>query len=191
MKETDQDIIGRIAAGDQRGYAVLLSRYRARVMTLALRMLGHAEEAEEAAQDAFVRAFRSLHRFERRAQFSTWLYRITYNVCLTQLARRRRLIPTLDDSAEIETAPADGNPQTELVTQESQAAVARAIALLRPEFAAVITLFYLHEQSHEEIVAITGLPLGTVKNRLHRARNDLRRILRRQNRPSPLPQTWA
>ncbi len=191
MKESDQDIIGRIAAGDQRAYAVLLERYRGKVMTLALRMLGRTEDAEEAAQDAFIRAFRSLHQFERRAQFSTWLYRITYNVCLTQIARHRPRAQSLDESGANEIADENGSVETEMVAQELHTAVGRAIGQLRPEYAAVITLFYLHEQSHEEIGAITGLPPGTIKNRLHRARNDLRRILRRQNRHSTILHTGA
>lgn len=178
MHETDQDIISRILAGEQQAYAMLLRRYRDRVMTLALRMLGDRSDAEEAAQDAFIRAFRSLHGFEHRARFSTWLYRITYNVCASRLARRR-LVTTpldLDDGQEPadETLPAD----LEMERDELQRAVASAINRLRPEYAGMITLFYLHQQSHEEITAITGLPLGTVKTRLHRARNELKQILR-------------
>lgn len=186
MRETDTEIISRIAAGDQRGYASLLDRYRAKVMTLALRMLGRKEDAEEAAQDAFIRAFRSLHQFEQRAQFSTWIYRITYNVCLTRISRHRGSTISIheEDGFEIPDEAADSH--LPVVHRELQETIGISIGKLRPEYASLITLFYLHEQSHEEIVAITGLPIGTVKNRLHRARTDLRRIMQRKSAYLPL-----
>lgn len=179
MNESDQYIISRILAGDPQGYAVLLRRYRDKVMTLATRMLGRDEDAEEAAQDAFIRAFRSLHAFEHRAQFSTWLYRITYNVCLTRLSRRRNEMPLADTDEALEVADDDGHADASTEADELRVAVAKAIGHLRPEYASVITLFYLHEQTHEEIAAITGLPIGTIKNRLYRARTELQRLLRR------------
>jgi RNA polymerase sigma-70 factor (ECF subfamily) len=179
MNESDQNIIGRILAGNPQGYAVLLRRYRDKVMTLAKRMLGSEDDAEEAAQDAFIRAFRSLHAFEHRAQFSTWLYRITYNVCLTRLSRRRNELPLADTDDALVVADENGRADASTDAEELREAVAKAIGHLRPEYASVITLFYLHEQTHEEIAVITGLPIGTIKNRLHRARNELQRLLRR------------
>ncbi|MBE0643575.1 MAG: sigma-70 family RNA polymerase sigma factor [Bacteroidetes bacterium] len=189
MKDTDQDIIVRIAAGDKHGYGVLLERYRGKVMTLAMRMLGRREDAEEAAQDAFIRAFRSLHQFEQRAQFSTWLYRITYNVCATQLSRRRGYTQSIDDDDSPEIADPSGSSDGQLESLELRAALGRAIDKLRPEYASVITLFYMHEQSHEEICSITGLPIGTIKNRLHRARTELRQQLERNDTHASLLHT--
>lgn len=186
MNESDQNIISRILAGNPQGYAVLLRRYRDKVMTLAKRMLGSDVEAEEAAQDAFIRAFRSLHAFEHRAQFSTWLYRITYNVCLTQLSRRRNEMPLADTDDAIEVADENGLADAGAEAEELRAAVAKAIGRLRPEYASLITLFYLHEQTHDEIAVITGLPIGTIKNRLHRARTELHGLLRRLTRETPL-----
>ena len=181
MRDTDQDIIGRITAGDKHGYALLLERYRGKVMSLALRMLGRREDAEEAAQDAFVRAFRSLHQFEQRAQLSTWLYRITYNVCVTRLSRRRDPTRSIDDDESLEIPDRSGSVDGRIESLELRAALGRAIEGLRPEYSSIITLFYIHEQSHEEIGAITGLPIGTIKNRLHRGRTELRRLLQREN----------
>ncbi len=155
-------------------------------MTLALRMLGKKEDAEEAAQDAFIRTFRSLHQFEQRAQFATWIYRITYNVCVSRLSRRRSLTQSIDEDDGFEIADETADAQLPMEVRELQNVVSSSIERLRPEYASLITLFYLHEQSHEEIVAITGLPLGTVKNRLHRARTDLRRIMKRRNAHLPL-----
>ncbi len=189
MTISDHDIIGRIAAGDKNGYALLLERYRGKVMTLALRMLPRREEAEEAAQDAFVRAFRSLHQFEQRAQFSTWLYRITYNVCVTQISRRRIATHSIDEEDSPELMDSADSVEETMESRELRDALNRAIAKLKPEYASLITLFYMHEQTHEEIGVITGLPLGTIKNRLHRGRIELRRILRRENIHSSLLHT--
>ncbi len=175
--EADHLIIDRIAAGDRDACAVLLHRYRDRVMTLCLRMLGRRDEAEEAAYDAFLRAFRALPRFEGRAKFSTWLYRITHNVCLTYLAKRKRSIETIGLDEEAVQNIADQSAEASIDADDMNRHVARAMAQLRPEYSTILTLFYLEDQGHDEIAAITGLPMGTVKNRLHRARLELRRLV--------------
>jgi RNA polymerase sigma-70 factor (ECF subfamily) len=177
MKTSDNEIIDRILRGEEHGYAVLLQRYRARVFSLALRIVRSREEAEEAAQDAFVRAFRSLSRFERRSKFSTWLYRITYNVSLNhaqRLQKDRILTPhEEEDGIESDDIPAD------LVIEQSElkGLVVEVLKTMKPEYATVLSLFYTEDQSYEEIADITGLPLGTVKNRLHRARAVLRSLV--------------
>jgi len=175
--EDDEAIIERIAQGDRDACALLLHRYRDRVMTLCLRMLGEYVDAEEAAHDAFLRAFRALPRFEGRAKFSTWLYRITHNVCLTYLAKRKRRIVTVAlDNEELEI-PGGDSFDTSIDDKELSRRVTAAMSKLRPEYSVILTLFYLEDQGHDEISAITGLPLGTVKNRLHRARHELRALV--------------
>ncbi len=175
--EHDDEIIERIARGDRDACALLLHRYRDRVMTLCLRMLGVHADAEEAAHDAFLRAFRALPQFEGRAKFSTWLYRITHNVCLTYLAKRKRMVTTitLDDDIvhEVET----DYLETAIDEKDMNSRVMKAMEQLRAEYSTILTLFYLEDQGHDEISAITGLPLGTVKNRLHRARHELRALV--------------
>jgi len=186
MKQSDSDIIEGILRGEEHGYAILLQRYRTRVYSLALRILRQPEEAEEAAQDAFIRAFRSLDRFEGRSRFSTWLYRITYNSAISHAARLRRQPPT--EELEEEEHRSDALPSDLRIEQlELRDLVTDAIKVMRPEYAVVLTLFYLQEQGYEEIAEITGMPLGTVKNRLHRARAQLRRAVIRKY--SYVPQT--
>jgi len=174
MKTTDNEIIERILRGEEHGYAVLLQRYRTRVYSLALRIVGRREEAEEAAQDAFIRAFRSLDRFEGRAKFSTWLYRITYNASLTRVQRlqKDRLLSPHEDEDGIEAD--DISADLILEQEELNTLVAEVLTTMKPEYAVVLSLFYTEGQSYEEIADITALPLGTVKNRLHRARAILR-----------------
>lgn len=174
MNESDTDIIQEILRGGEHGFAVLLQRYRARVLALTLRMIGNREDAEEAAQDAFIRAFRALPGFRQQSRFSTWLYRITYNTALNYVNRKswNVEVPLEDhhDEPDKERFPADVKIEHEEVAVQ----VRHALEHLRPEYTTMLTLFYLEDQSYEEIAEITRLPLGTVKNRLHRARTALR-----------------
>jgi RNA polymerase sigma factor (sigma-70 family) len=175
--DTDDTLLDRIASGDHGAYAVLLHRYRDRVMNLCHRMLAQREEAEEAASDAFLRAYRALPRFENRARFSTWLYRITHNVCLSRLAKRKRepeFLP-LDDDADLVWTEDDA--AISLENAELTVRIDAALASMRPEYAEVLTLFYREDQGYDEIALITNLPLGTVKNRLHRARRALQQCI--------------
>lgn len=174
MKQNDVEIIQEILRGGEHGYAILLQRYRARVFSLALRLIGRREEAEEAAQDAFIRAFRSLASFEQRSRFSTWLYRITYNVALDHRSRMQKSRRQFSEETADEVADDHPPMDLRLEREELKEIVKNRIAHLRPEYSAILTLFYLHDQSYEEIADILSLPLGTVKNRLHRARGILR-----------------
>ena len=98
MKHSDTEIIQQILRGEEHGYAILMQRYRDRVFSLTLRIVGSREEAEEAAQDAFIRAFRALQNFEQRSRFSTWLYRITYNVALDYAKKKRSAAAVFADT---------------------------------------------------------------------------------------------
>ena len=178
MPETDRDLIERVTRGDLTSFGVLVDRHKGRAMTLAVRMLKNSQEAEEAVQDAFVRAYNSLAAFEGRASFSTWLYRIVYNVCSTAL--RRRMAPessSIDarvDTGLPEPESHDAAPDALVESKELGAVIAKAMEALPPIYAAVVSLFFLQERTYEEIVEITGLPLATVKIRLFRARAMLR-----------------
>lgn len=178
MPETDRDLIERVTRGDLRSFGVLVDRHKGRAMTLAVRMLKNSQEAEEAVQDAFVRAYNSLSAFEGRSSFSTWLYRIVYNVCSTALRRRmpaeNSSIEARADTGLPEPEAQDAAPDLLVESKELGAVIAQAVDALPPIYAAVVSLFFLQERSYEEIVDITGLPLATVKIRLFRARAMLR-----------------
>lgn len=181
MGGRDQEIVQRVLAGEKRAYAELVERYKGKGMTLALRMLKNREDAEEALQDAFVRAFRSLARFEWRSSFSTWFYRIVYNVCSSALSRRGEEVSvSLQEEAEEnfrELPDGATGPDLQFEDREFREAVAKAIQGLPPAYSGVVTLFFLQEMSYDEIVEITGMPLGTVKARLFRARVLLRKAV--------------
>lgn len=178
MPETDRDLIERVTRGDLKSFGVLVDRHKGRAMTLAVRMLKNSQEAEEAVQDAFVRAYHSLSAFEGRSSFSTWLYRIVYNVCSTALRKRTSAEPSSIDARAEEGLPEpeaqDAGPDELVESKELGAVIAQAVEALPPIYAAVVSLFFLQERSYEEIVEITGLSLATVKIRLFRARAMLR-----------------
>ena len=184
MAETDNEIIARVRAGSNHAFAMLIDRYKDRTFTLALRMLKRREEAEEALQDAFVRAYHALPRFEGTASFGTWLYRIVYNVCLTRIARRREEIAVVDydDDQNYDSSAIHSGDSIES-TYESREMIEHIqsiIASMPEKYASVLTLWYTQDLSHEEICEVTELPLGTVKVHLFRARAILRKRLSKE-----------
>ena len=148
-------------------------------MTLAMRMLRNREEAEEAVQDAFVRAFNALGQFEKRSTFSTWLYRILFNVCSTILSKRGEPMQSIssgknEEEREDEIPDFSEIPDLIVEGEEFRERVIEALNELPPLYSGIATMFYLDDLSYEEIGTITGSPLGTVKARLFRARAMLR-----------------
>ncbi|MEX1140582.1 MAG: sigma-70 family RNA polymerase sigma factor [Bacteroidota bacterium] len=194
MSLTDREIIERVINGDRRAYARLVDRHKDKAMTLAMRMLKDREEAEEAVQDAFLRAFNALGRFEWKSSFGTWFYRIVYNVCSTALSRRGTdLTISLqgeEDDSTMDLRDSDPTPEMSLESEEMARIIRQEIDLLPASYSSVVTLFFLQELSYAEIVEITGMPLGTVKARLFRARTILKKaILRRTNEKALLTST--
>lgn len=178
MPNTDQDIVRRILAGEQKAFAELVDRHKDRAMTLAVRMLKDRREAEEALQDSFVRAFRALPAFEWKSSFSTWFYRIVFNVCATRLSGKKHSstisIDDDDDRKKIEIPSEDEPVDLRFEMREFIGIVRQEIEKMDEAYSAILTLFFVQEMSYDEIVSVTGLPLGTVKNRLFRARTLLR-----------------
>lgn len=181
MKDnTDQEIIQRVIAGERKAYAELIDRHKDKAMTLAVRMLKNRQEAEEALQDAFVRAFRALPSFEWKSSFSTWLYRIVFNVCSSMLSKRGdRTIVSFDDDERpsLQLSALDNEPDVAIEQKELAEIIREEIAAMEAKYSAILTMFFLQEMSYEEMMEVTGLPLGTVKNRLFRARAHLRAAL--------------
>jgi RNA polymerase sigma-70 factor (ECF subfamily) len=178
----DQKIIRRVLAGEQKAYAELVDRHKEKAMTLAMRMLKNRHDAEEALQDAFIRAFRSLQGFEWRSSFSTWFYRIVFNVCSTKLGKHgEAMLLSIDEEADnelkFEIPSTDVEPDIEFENKEFSGIVKQEIEKLDTGYSSLLTMFFLQELSYEEIQSVTGLPLGTVKNRLFRARNELRKAV--------------
>jgi RNA polymerase sigma-70 factor (ECF subfamily) len=182
--DSDRDIIDAVRNGNSRRYSVLVDRHKDRAMTLAVRLVGERSEAEELVQDAFLRAFRSLDTFRGEAKFSTWFYRILYNVCMTRV-RRRHVLPVQDlpgDAASGGGEWADAGPdvQERLETDEVREMLLEEMLRLPEAFRVALTLFYVQELKYEEMTVVLQVPLGTVKTNLSRGRTLLReKILER------------
>ncbi len=182
----DEQLIERIQQGEIRCFADLVDRHKDRALTVAVRLLRRREDAEEAVQDAFVRAFRGLAEFRGESRFSTWFYRILYNICLTRLRRgpagQVRMTVSIDDPDADEPAAAvvdeGDDPLDQLDINETRAIIAEEMARLPERFRLPVTLFYVNDMSYEEIAAVLDAPIGTVKTNLFRGRVALREQVR-------------
>lgn len=174
--QNDIEIISQVLSGNHQAYAELVNRYQNYVFTLTLRMIPNREDAEEVAQDVFVKAYRYLADFRGASKFSTWLYTIVNNTCISFLRRKKLEIRSLDNENVFELAnQQESGMSANLIEQKSKVSmVKQAIDLLNPDDAQIITLFYKNEQSLDEIAQILGLEVNTAKVRLHRARGRLK-----------------
>ena len=172
----DNEIISKVLNGDPQAFAGLVDRYQNYVFTLTLRMIKSREDAEEVAQDVFIKAFRSLANFRGESKFSTWLYTIVNTTCITFLRKKKLEVHSLDNERVFEAADTiDSGLRANQVEQKSRATmVNNAINMLNPDDAQVISLFYKGEQSLEEIATVLGIEMNTAKVRLHRARTRLK-----------------
>jgi RNA polymerase sigma-70 factor (ECF subfamily) len=173
---TDSEIIGRILNGEQQAFAELVSRYQNFVFTITLRYTDNREDAEEIAQDIFVKAYRSLADFRGASKFSTWLYTIVTTSCISFLRKKRLATQSLDNEKVYEQAANQnsGFDANQIEQKSKLAMVNEAIKLLSPDDSKIITLFYKGEQSLDEIGQIIGIEPNTVKVKLHRARQRLK-----------------
>ena len=170
---SDQDLITGTLAGKGEDFEVLVGRYERAVYNLALRMLRNNEDAKDASQETFFKAFRALRTFKTGAKFSTWILAIAYNASCDRLAKRRRFT-----SAELpERADPGPGPAEEAEREDEAQRLRRQIDLLPDKYRAVITLYHLQGKQYDEIATILGVPMGTVKTHLFRAKELLRRRL--------------
>ncbi len=190
--ELEAKLVERLVARDERAFTELVRTYQRRVFALVLRMLGNAAEADDLAQEVFVQVFKAIGTFRGESKLSTWIYRIAINLCKNRTKYLRvRHANEQDELAEIdERVPlgASGRsnvgaierPDEAMAGKQVEAIVQRAIQALEPSFRECLVLRDVEELSYEEIEEITGLPAGTVKSRIHRARALLREAVERE-----------
>lgn len=180
--DDDIKLVEQTLRGDQLAFERLVLRYQNYVFTIAQRVLRSREEAEEVAQDTFIKVYTTLKSFERKAKFSTWLYTIAYRTAIDKARLKHLPIDSLDaDDTFLQLADAAGDSPAEQVYQQSLAEqLDQAIKRLKPTDAAVVTLFYLNEKPVKEIAEIMGLSLSNVKTKLHRVRESLKEELSQQ-----------
>jgi len=179
MQNTDDiELINQVLAGNQAAYAKLVKRHQRYVFTLALRFVKSRENAEEVAQDCFVKVYKSLAQFQQQSKFSTWLYTIVYTTSMTFLRKKKLDTYFIDDDAVFIQVKNQTELKSNSTEQKSQTYyVNLAISKLLPDDAAILTLFYQGEQSLEEIAGVMKMETNTVKVKLHRARHRLKEKL--------------
>jgi RNA polymerase sigma-70 factor (ECF subfamily) len=180
-KLSDIELIDQVLAGNQAAYADLVKRHQRFVFTLAMRFAKGREDAEEIAQDCFIKAYRSLASFQRQSKFSTWLYSIVYTTAMTFLRKRRVDTDSIDDEdtyiqVENQSSAYDVN---DAENKSRSFYLNQAIEQLLPDDATIITMFYKGEQSLEEIAQAMGMEANTIKVKLFRARQRLKEKLER------------
>ena len=183
MKEiSDTALIDRILGGDISGFSILVDRYKDLAFTLAFRITGIREDAEEVVQDAFLNAYKGLDRFRQKAKFSTWLYRIVYNKAVSR-KRLKKVQVTSIDEATVDNQPSEEfyDAEGETIHEERTWLLNRAMDSLTGEDRTLVTLYYLNEQTVNEIHAVTGLSRANVKVRLFRARKKLQDVLEKHS----------
>jgi len=161
--------IDKILAGDQYVYAELVDKYKSYAYTIAQKILQHRPEAEEATQDAFIKAYHHLSGFNRQSKFSTWLYRIVFNTAISYKRKNRRQFQSIENTVVEYSQEAEGM----LEKNDKKKFLNLAMSKLNEADRTALTLFYLEEFSLEEIAEITGMQANTAKVRIHRARQRL------------------
>lgn len=176
----DEYYISQVLKGNVTSFAYIVDRHKDHSFNLALKICGNYEEAEEVAQDAFIKAFRSLKGFKKKSSFSTWLYRIVYNTAISVVRSKRRRTLSLDDfPVDITDFAGTGSNEEEEIEEYRKSLVNFALQKLNEDDRSIITLFYYEDQSVDEISEITGIGKSNVKTRLFRARQKMSEIIRK------------
>jgi len=184
-RQQDLKIIRRCKRGEEPAFREILDRYRGPIYNLCYRMSRNPEDARDLAQEVFIKVFSLLDRYDEQYAFSSWLFRIATNHCIDHIRRNRLRFLSLDgtpgpDGEEYELQiPSDGpEPDTVLQRKEALERLAEVIAELPPHYKAITLLRHDQQLSYEEIAEVLQLPLGTVKARIHRARNLIQQTLK-------------
>jgi len=176
----DHTLIRLVLEGNTSAFDVIVRRYNTKVYSLAYRLLNSVEDAEDVAQDTFSQAFKGLGSFRGTSKFYTWLFRITYNLAISQRRKRKpalSLNSQTDSQGEITLPSDDVSPMKNMEDEEGKTLMDKALGLLSLDHRAGLVLKEIEGFSYEEIALSLGVPVGTVRSRLHRARLELRAIL--------------
>jgi len=185
-KFSDEDLIARFQNGDEYAFEEIIHRYKDRLVNFVYRYLGQMDEAEDIVQDTFLKVYKNKNAYENIARFSTWIYTIAGNLAKTELRKRkRRRIFSISklgpDEKEFELPASDKTPEEDAESHFTEKIIQAAIQELPEKFRTVVILRDIQELSYDEISMILGVPLGTVKSRVNRARLKLRDLLREMN----------
>jgi RNA polymerase sigma-70 factor (ECF subfamily) len=166
---SEEVLVSRSARGDEQAFGVLVERYKGMLYSMATRLMKDRGRAEDAAQDSFIKAWAALPGFKGESKFSSWLYRICYNTCISELRKKRPEVE-LDEAMGV---PVEG-PAQEFRNRDIQATIQDEVSKLPDDYRAAMTLYHFNGLSYEEIAKLTHKPMGTIKAHIHRARAVLK-----------------
>lgn len=170
-------IINRVKSGDKEAFSLVVDKYSDMVYTICLRMLTVEADAADAAQEVFVKVFRSIESFREKSKFSTWIYRIAYNHCISEIRKKVKIIDMVDELPDQEVNQEDQNGLDLLSQEERKHYLKLAIESLGETDAVVVSLFYYEELSLEEIAEVTGLTSNNIRIKLFRSRKKMYQVL--------------
>ncbi|MDR1618675.1 MAG: sigma-70 family RNA polymerase sigma factor [Treponema sp.] len=170
----DRLIIGQVVSGNKDLFGLLVKRHEQAVYGMGLSFFRNRDDAADFTQEVFLKVYRSLSRFEGRSRFSTWLYRIAYNAAVNGVTRRREYRSLAEDEGTVEEEP---EPERELLRGAAREAVLAAVSALPDRYRICVDLFFFYDRSYQEIEAITGFPVNTIKSHVFRAKKLLREKL--------------
>lgn len=183
----DLKLVERSKEGDLAAFEELVRMYQKQIYNLGYRMMGNEEDASDITQEAFLKAYKSIKKFNAKSSFGTWIYRIAVNVCIDELRKRKKtkLYPIvhnddLDEKGHKLVVDTNDLPEERMEKRETRKKVRQAINRLPEDHRAVIVLRDIQERSYQEIADILGLNIGTVKSRINRARSSLKEEIQKQ-----------
>lgn len=184
LDQIEKRLTKQALKGDQTAFAEIVELYKDKIFHLAYRMLSNRHEAEDVVQETFLRVYKNLDRYDPHQKFSTWIYRIATNLCIDRLRKRKPTYSLDADTNDQEGSdaysfiPSDNQtPESEYLLSETQQLIHQAIDTLPAKYKSVMVLRYLQELSLQEISDVLGMPVTTIKTRVHRGREFLRKKL--------------
>jgi RNA polymerase sigma-70 factor (ECF subfamily) len=182
LRARDNRLVSRTLAGDDEAFEDLVRLYYDRIRALVFHHLHREDDLDDALQEIFLKAYQALHGFQKRSNFYTWLYRIASNYCIDRLRKRRLELVSLDgtearDALESRVHAKTDTPEEKYTRSERVKIVRKAIGMLDPVFQNILVLREIEGLSYEELAESLDIEMGTVKSRLARARNELKKIL--------------
>jgi RNA polymerase sigma-70 factor (ECF subfamily) len=177
MHETDLPWLASAQKGNMDAFTQMVETFQRPVFNLCYRMLGNVEEAEDAAQETFLRAYRSIKRYDNSRPFPTWLMSIAAHYCIDQMRKRRMKITPIDDLGYLELSDDSPGPELAMSRGEEQRMVRNLLNELSPVDRAAVVMYYWYDFSYEEIAGALSLTESAVKSRLHRARRDMAQMI--------------
>ena len=173
MYNIEPEVLNQVQTGNQEAFTHLVEAYQRPVYNLCYRMLGNAEEAEDASQETFLRVYRNIKHYDQKRPFSTWLLSIAAHHCIDQLRKRRMVVISMDGHPYLDPPDGTPGPEASFYVKENQMRVQALLKSLNPHDRAAVVMYYWYDFSYEEIAHSLSLTVSAVKSRLHRARITL------------------